>query len=302
MSKADAFDVVIVGAGPAGLSAALMLGRCRRRVALCDDGHPRNAGSNASYGFFTQDGADPRELLRVGRAQLAPYDVVVFETSVVDARRAGRSFAVLLASHRELIARRLLLATGIVDEVPRIDGIDTLYGTSVFPCPYCDAFELRDQPLAVYAHRADAVGFAVGLKSWSDDLVLCLDGARSPSPSEARRLERYGIAVRTERIVRLEGRAGVLKHLVFESGERLARRAMFFDTGTAPRSELAAKLGCDLTRRGMVKTDNLERSDVPGVYVAGDASCDLNFIAVAAAEGLKAGFAIHKALHSEDFP
>src|SRR5688572_12736452 len=131
------FDVVIVGGGPAGLSAALMLGRCRRRVALCDDGQPRNAASRASHGFFTRDGEHPGELRRLGREQLERYDVRLFDASSTDVRREDRGFVVTLSTNQEIVGRRLLLATGIIDEIPAIEGIASLYAKSVFPCPYC---------------------------------------------------------------------------------------------------------------------------------------------------------------------
>jgi thioredoxin reductase len=296
------FDVVIVGGGPAGLSAALMLGRCRRRVAVCDDGRPRNATSRRSHGVFTRDGESPLELLRLGREQLRQYNVAFFDQRCIDARREPQRFIVTLASQQQVSARRLLLATGIVDEVPNIPGVEALYGTSVFHCPYCDGWEVRDRPIAIYGRRAEAADFAIAMKIWSSDLVLCTDGAHSLGNEEARRLARYDIAVRTERILSLEGEQGMLHHIVFENGERFPRRAMFFDTATRQRSDLAVGLGCELNPGGLVQMDMLERTTVPGLYVAGDASCDLNFIAVAAAQGVKAAFALHRELRKEDMP
>ena len=293
------FDAVIVGGGPAGLSAALMLGRCRRRVAVCDDGRPRNAVSRASHGFFTRDGAAPHELVRLGREQLRPYDVALFEEAAIDASGERGRFTVELASRARITGRRLLLATGLADALPSVPGAAELYGTSVFPCPYCDGFEVRDQPLAVYARGADAADFALAVKTWSDDVVLCTDGAHD-LPDDRTRLADHGIALREARILRLEGQGGRLEHVVFEDGERLARRALFFDTPSAPRDDLAARLGCALTSKGLACTDPAEGTSVPGVYVAGDASCDLNLVAIAVAEGVRAAVAIHKSLRSED--
>jgi thioredoxin reductase len=298
--RASRFDVVIVGGGAAGLSAALMLGRCRRRVAVCDDGQPRNAVSKAAHGLFTRDGENPRELLRIGRAQLLSYGVELIAARVIDVRTEHERFIVSLASNAEVVARRLLLATGLVDHLPPIEGIEALYGTSVFHCPYCDGFEVRDQPLAVYARGADAVTFAVGVKTWSADVVLCTDGDRAVPQDDARQLERYGIPVRTQRIARLEGSRGLLEHIVFEDGSRLARSTMFFDTDVSPRSDLATRLGCTLTDKGTVNTDASGMTAIPGLYVAGDAAEDLNFLSIAAAHGTKAAFAIHKDLRDED--
>lgn len=296
----ERFDVVIVGGGPAGLSAALMLGRCRRKVALCDEGRPRNAAARWSHGFFTRDGTPPLELLRIGREQLEPYDVRFFDTRVVDARKQENGFCTVLASNEVLVGRRLLLATGLVDDVPRIAGLDELYGKSVFHCPYCDGWEVRDQPLAAYGGNHEAVEFALGLLTWSRDIVLCTDGVLRMAADNLRRLAAHGIAVRSEPISRLEGRDGILERIVFASGDSIERRALFFDTACAQRSDLPARLGCSFDATGAVETGTCESTDVPGLYVAGDASRDVNFVSVAVAEGTKAGYAINRSLRLED--
>jgi thioredoxin reductase len=295
------FDVVIVGAGPAGLSAALILGRCRRRVLVLDTDRPRNAASHAMHGFLSRDGIDPRELRRIAREQLAPYDTVQLET--VEARRARRSrdgFEVTLGDSRRIRCRKLLLATGVRDELPALSGLDALYGRSVFHCPYCDGWEFRDQPLAVYSRTANGVGFAIELTLWSRDLVLCTGGEVSLSAHHLRRLKRHAIAVRREKIERLEGAGGRLERIVFASGPPLERRALFFSSGQRQHSNLAAKLGCALTEKGAVRTGRYEATNIPGLYVAGDASRLVQLAIVAAAEGAQAAFAINTALLKED--
>src|SRR6185503_11154078 len=145
------FDVIIVGAGPAGLSAAQILGRCRRRVLVCDSGHPRNAASHALHGYLTRDGIAPGEFLEIGRIQLLRYTTVELRsTSVTEARRVNKLFEITLQSGERLTSRKLLLATGVVDDLPLLEGLQGFYGTSVFHCPYCDGWEIRDQPLAIY--------------------------------------------------------------------------------------------------------------------------------------------------------
>jgi thioredoxin reductase len=295
-------DVVIVGAGPAGLSAALMLGRCRRSVLLCDTGHPRNYASHALHGYLTRDGIPPPEFLAIGRQELERYPSVEFRhVAVTDARcRKDARFDVTLASGDLVVARKLLLATGVIDNLPAIDGFRELYGSSVFHCPYCDGWEVRDAPLAIYGRGDRGAGLSLELTQWSRDLVLCTDGPAGIAPEERTRLETHGIRIREDRVARLEGAGGILEQVVFASGERLARRALFFTTGQSQRSDLSVRLGCELNDKGTVRTGKYESTHVPGLYVAGDASRAVQWVIVAAAEGAEAAFAINTDLTKED--
>lgn len=295
------FDAIIVGAGPAGLSAALILGRARRRVLLCDAGQPRNAVSHALHGYLTRDGINPAEFLRLGREELKAYESVQLrETEVIDARRTDDGFEIGLAQGERLRSRKLLLATGVTDDLPQLAGFDLFYGLSVFHCPYCDGWEVRDQPLAVYGNGEGGYGLALELLLWSRDVVLCTDGPALLSSEQRERLAQQNIGVREEKISRLEGNKGLLERIVFSEGEPLARRAMFFSTGQRQRSDLPVKLGCKLTEQGCVDTGDYETTNIPGLYVAGDASRLVQFVIVAAAEGAQAAVAINKELMKED--
>lgn len=295
------YDVIIVGAGPAGLSAALILGRCRRRVLLCDTGQPRNAASHALHGFLSRDGIQPDELLRLGREQLCKYESVELRTiEVIDAVRDGKHFQVTFEDGTQLVSRKLLLATGVVDELPAIEGLEVFYGRSVFHCPYCDGWEMRDAPLAIYGRGVRGRQLALELTVWSRDLVLCTDGPSKIEERDLNELSRHGIAVREERILRLEGKDGILERLVFVNGAELERRAMLLCVHERQHSDLAAKLGCTFTERGTVHTGEYEQTNVPGLYVAGDASRRVQLAIVAAAEGAEAAFAVNTALLKED--
>ena len=295
------YDCIVVGAGPAGLSGALMLGRCRRSVLVCDTGEPRNAQSAGLHGYLTRDGMKPGEFLRLARQDLELYPTVEFHSGeVIEARRTSGGFSVVCAGGLRLTARKLLLATGVVDEVPDIDGIRELYGRSVHHCPYCDAWEWRDQPLAVYGRGEAGMALALGLTVWSDDVVLCTDGPSGLSEEEAEGLNQAGIEVREDSVIRLEGQDGLLDRVVFAEGDPLPRRALFFCSGQHQRSHLAEQLGARLNAKGTVETGKCEATNVPGLYVAGDASKDVQFVVVAAAEGSEAGMAINKALLKED--
>lgn len=296
------YDAIIVGAGPAGLSAALILGRCCRRVLVCDAGHPRNAASQGLNGFLTRDGIKPIELRRIGREQLGIYETIeIRDVPAVDARRLEEGhFEVTMADRTILRTRKLLLATGVADQLPDIAGFEEFYGRSVFHCPYCDGWEVRNQPLAIYGRGQHGKGLALELTAWSRDLVLCTDGPMELESEDQERLARNSILVREEKIASLEGSNGVLQHVHFVSGEPLARRAMFFSTGHHQVSDLAARLGCDFTPKGAVKTGTYETTNVPGLYVAADASRRVELTIVAAAEGAEAAFAINTQLLKED--
>jgi len=299
------FDVVIVGGGTAGLSAALMLGRSRRRVLLCDSGAPRNAPSPHAHSFFTRDGASPLELLDIGRAQLKQYDSVERKScAVVDALRTEDGFNVVLDDGTSVAARRLLLATGVIDELPPIPGLAEMWGVSALHCPYCHGWEVRDEPLAVLGGEAAGIEQVLLIFNWSRDLVFCTNGAATLSDDDRGRLANRGIPVHEGRIARLEGTDGRLERIVFENGELLSRTALFLPPVQRQRSDLPAKLGCTLTRplptMEIIQVDAIGYTGVPGVYAAGDAASMMQQIALAAANGGTAGAMINRDLVMED--
>ena len=293
------FDVIVVGGGPAGLSAAVMLGRCRRRVLVCDLGQPRNRRSQAIHGYLTRDGVSPADFLELGRTELHQYGVEWRSIGVTTVCRAEDRFRVSLSDGRDEDGRFLLLATGVIDDLPLLPGLEECYGRSVFHCPYCDGWEWRDRRLAALGSGADAVRLALALTAWSRDVIVCTNGA-ALHRRERLRLENKTIAVRTARIRRLEHGGGRLRTIEFEDGGSAGCDALFFSTGQRPQCDIAVRLGCALNARGTVKTGTLSDTNVPRVFVAGDASRDAQFVVVAAAEGIKAAVAINKALLHEE--
>lgn len=294
----------IVGGGPAGLSAALLLGRARRNVAVFDDGRARNAVTRHTHGFLTRDGAAPADLRRWAWEDLAQYETVrhiPFRTRA--ARRSGCGFELLAENGIVYQARKLLLATGLAESLPEVPGIAAYYGSSLYSCPYCDGWELRDKPLIVIAGGAAAFPLVRLAYQWSRDLLLCMNGATAALTSdEQQTLWRHGVAVTQHRIAELVGEKGLLRAVRLENGAESHRVGGFLSTYWHPASRLGDMLGCEVNEQGGVQTDDLGRTSVYGVYAAGDASNISPAQAlVAAGDGSRAAIGINTDLIGEDF-
>jgi thioredoxin reductase len=293
------YDVVIIGGGPAGLSAALFLGRARRRVLVFDTGKPRNARSAGMHGYLTRDGILPSQFLELARKELGEYGVDIRFEKIVRGEGSDGHFFVYTEGGEKAESRKLMIATGLIDRLPLIEGIDQFYGTSVFHCPYCDGWEVRDKPLAVLGKRRNSVALSVSLKSWSGNITLLTNGEQHLRPAEHETAKSHGIRVVADKVKRLEGTGGTLKKIVLENAPPIECRGLFVSYGYDQHSDLARQLGCAFTSKGVARTNKFQYAGAPGVYVAGDASKDMQMVIVAAAEGAKAGLAINMALQQE---
>jgi thioredoxin reductase len=293
------FDVVIAGGGIAGLSAALILARCCRKVLVCDAGKPRNRVSKALHGYLSRDGISPWHLRDMGRQELARYPSVSFlEGEVTDAAPISEGYRVTLKDGRSFQGKYLVVATGVVDKLPEIEGVNELYGSHLFHCPYCDGWEMRDRPLAVYGSGTTGYEYALELIGWSRDVVLCTDGGESPSNEQVRQLERNRVGIRTQPIRRLAKGSDEMMVIWFADGSGIARRALFFNPLQYQASPLAEKLGCSVTEGGVVKTGKFQQTS-SRLFVIGDAARSIQLAIIAAAEGAEAAYAINTALQKE---
>ena len=295
------YEALIVGAGPAGLSAALVLARCRRRVLLCGTGETRNHASHGIRGLLGREGQLPADFIAAGVRDLERYPTLDHrDVEVVSIEASNGGFTFTCADGSGGSAGKILLATGLRDELPAIPGVEVFYGCSVHHCLYCDGFEYADKPIAAYGEGDKGAGLALMMRQWSADVILCTGGGPALSTDMQKRLATNGVPIFEASIAAFEGDGSVLRRIRFDDGSHIERSALFFSTGCHQRSDLWRALGCARDEKGGIITDVLtEETMVPGVYVAGDVSRDVLLIAVAVAEGAKAAVAINRALLRE---
>jgi thioredoxin reductase len=291
--RPQVLDAVIVGGGPSGLSAALVLGRARRNVLVLDTGRPANAVSPAVGGLLAQVGVAPTELRRAGREQLAEHPTVeVRNAAVLGARPHDDGFEVTLGDGARVRTRSLILAHGLRYDPPSLPNMDTLWGRSVFHCAFCDGWEVRDRPLAIHGNGREAARSALVLAGWSRDVILCTDGP-AELDHEREALDRAGVRVREEPIRDLVEADGRLDRIEFASGPAEERDALFVRTRRDQPNDLAATLGCELTDAGTIVIDGEGRTNVPGVYAAGDAATERSrSVANAIGTGSRVAYAV----------
>ena len=294
---AQRYDVVVIGGGAAGLSAALVLGRARRRVAVVDAGSPRNAPAAHMHGFLSRDGMPPAELLAVGRAEVAAYGVEVVAGHVASVEPG---FTVRLADGRELGARRLLVATGSRDELPDVPGVRERWGRDLLHCPYCHGWEVRDQPLGVLGTTAASVDHALLVRQWSADVVFFADAYALP-PEQRDTLAARGVRVESERVARLVVADDRLTGVELVSGRVVPRAAVFVrPVNVAHSGGLLTALGCAVDDAGFAVVDATGRTSIAGVWAAGNAVDPRAQVVTAAGAGSAAAIAINADLVRAD--
>lgn len=294
-------DCIIVGGGPAGLNAAVVLGRCRRKVLVFDSATYRNRHSHGMHNYLTRDDILPTDFLEIAVKEVHKYGVKIIKRKVTSSRKNEEGFFDVKDDHGKLYqAKKMLIATGLTDNVPEIPGFKELYGKSVHHCPYCDAWEVRDKEIGVYARNKNGFELALALKAWTSKVTYYADGKNKLKPVEVETLMLNDIPIISYPIDRLEAKDDQLKKIVFKNGESRKCDAIFFVNGYKQQCDLAEIFGCNMTKKGVVLTNRYQQTNIEGLYVAGDASKDMHFVVVAAAEGAKAGVIINKELQKED--
>jgi thioredoxin reductase len=299
------YDVVVVGGGAAGLSGALMLGRSRRSVLVVDAGEPRNAPASGVHGFLTRDGTDPAALLQVGREEVRGYGARVLDGRVASAESVDGGFTVTLEDGRRVGARRLLVTTGLVDELPDVPGVRERWGRDVLHCPYCHGWEVRDQPIGILASGPMAVHQALLFRQLTADLTLFLHTAPQPTDEEAEQLAALGITVVEGEVASLEVHEDRLTGVRLQDGEVVPRDAVVVSPRLAARAGILADLGLETTElpHGLgeyVESDATGLTAVPGVWVAGNVTNPTAQVLASASAGAMAGAVINADLVAED--
>ncbi|MED4695048.1 NAD(P)/FAD-dependent oxidoreductase [Peribacillus frigoritolerans] len=282
-------DCVIIGGGPAGLNAALVMGRAGRKTILFDEDKPRNRVTQESHGFITQDGVKPSEFKKRARTDVQKYPSVSIKKERVEIiEKASGVFRIQTKGGTDYMAKKVLLATGLRDVLPEIPGIQNVYGTSVFSCPFCDGWEMRDKALAVIAENERAFHMGKLLSNWSGDVMVFTNGYQVLD-EEKDILARQHVTVVEEKIEDLKSKGGKLTSIRLQNGQEIKREAGIVVTDLVQSAPFAEQLGCEITPNGGIKVDSFGRTTVKGVYASGDTSLSTpSQLVIAAAEGNKA--------------
>jgi thioredoxin reductase len=301
----DLYDCIVIGAGPAGLSASLFLARYLHRTLTFHHNSPRNEYAHGVHGFLGHHGISPAELLARGRDEVTKHGGLIIEACVTAVEAvASEHFRVFVGGQKAFDARRLLLATGLRDLTPDCPGFREFYGWSVFHCPDCDGYEVKDKRVAVLAHGDNATGFTENLLTWTNQLTLLTDRGEL-STDDLAKLTKLDVRVRTESLVALEGDKSTkqLQRVLFAEGKPLECDALFFNLGTELATDFHETLGCRLDPEcGLLWVDDTQQTSIKGVYGAGDITPNSQLAVVAAAEGAMAAIHIHRSLISKEQP
>lgn len=302
MKSTDLYDVIIIGGSYAGLSAALSLGRCLRKVMVIDSNNPCNKQVRFAHNFLTNDGVNPQELRDISKQQLSQYETVEFINGLVtDAVQLTNSFEVLTEDGQKYTSKKLLFATGVTDTLPNIQGFSDCWGISVLHCPYCHGYEVKNMKTGVLGNGDLGFELAKIISHWTEDLTLYTNGTSTLTPEEVLKLNKHNIKVVENEIDYFEHENGQIQKLHFKDTTPEEMTALYTQLPFIQQCPIPEKLGCDLTEKGFIFVNKCMESTVNGVFGAGDCLSLFRSIAHAVAQGNKAGAIINKCLIEEEF-
>lgn len=297
------YDCVIIGGGPAGLNAALVLGRSRRKVLIYDSNQPRNAVTHESHGYLTRDGVTPSEFREIAYKEVLKYPTVEhLSKKVTMVEKTGKYFSIA-TENVTVKTRKVLVSTGLKEILPDLKGLKDKYGKSVFHCPYCDGWELRDRPLIVISENPGVHHLAKLLYNWSKDLIVCTNGQQKIfSEEQEQQLSSKNIRVITKEISALLGDNGQLQEVEFSDGTKINRTGGFIIPKWFNQLEFSKNLGYDVNEHGAILTDSFGASTVPGLFAAGEAATGTpTQLIISASSGSIAAARINLELTEEEF-
>jgi thioredoxin reductase len=297
------FDVIVIGGGAAGLSAALVLGRSKRNVLIVDADEPRNRVTRESHGFLSRDGITPLDFKKISLEQLKKYPNILYKKDrVEDVEKVDTSFKVMTVEGAVYTSQKIIFATGMRDNLPSIKGLKEVYGTSVFPCPYCDGWERKDEPLAVFGNEEWLMHYVKMIYHWSSDLMVFTNGPANLTDGEKQELHEHHVQLIETPIIEIQSLDGQLQKIVVETGEAFERTGGFLmDTGETQANLLPSKLGVEFNEMGGYKTSEIGETTIKGLYTIGDAKNVFSGLIKAASEGYELGATINSEMVMESW-
>lgn len=296
------FEVIIIGGSYAGLSAAMALGRSLRKVLIIDSGLPCNRQTPQSHNFITQDGVPPHQITATAKEQLLQYKTLDFVNDLaVSAEKNKNGFLITTQSGNIVTAKKLIIATGIKDLIPKIKGFAECWGISMIHCPYCHGYEFRNKKTAIMANGERAFHLASLVNNLTDDISILTTAKVDFTSEQLAKLESHGIAVIETEVTALEHHDGHLQKVVFSNGEKLAFDAIYAGLPFAQHSDIPVSLGCELTEQGYIKVNEFQQTTLAGIYACGDNSTRMRSVAAAVASGNLAGAMVNAELTKEHF-
>lgn len=302
MTQIEHFEVIIIGGSYAGLSAGMALGRSLRKVLIIDGGKPCNRQTPHSHNFLTQDGSTPQKITEIARNQVAKYDTVKFYDGLaIGSKKVAKGFDVKTSRGDSFHTKKLILATGIKDLMPEIEGFAECWGISVVHCPYCHGYEIRNKKTAIMANGDTAIHLASLVNNLSQDITILTEGKVSFDDQQLQKLGQHGIKIIEKEISAIEHKAGYLKNILFKDGSVEAFEAAYASIPFEQNTSIPDELGCKITDQGYIEVDEMGKTAVDGVFSCGDCSTMMRSVATAVYNGNIAGVFINHELTQESF-